>query len=187
MSFVFEQRFKLVLFRHFSLFYNKILTFKGIQRQEASNEPREVVEQRLETMKAEFERLVDGIGYSEAIVERCYQMAKERETGFHHLRGSMCRRVKTAFSDRLQERNFKGLIKFDHHPEETADGKKPDPTLTLIVNPEGGKGLIKRDMKTLSGGEKSFSTVSIFFFLLLIFDEFSCFLDLGALIISLQL
>ena len=114
-------------------------------------------------MKAEFERLVDGIGYSEAIVERCYQMAKERKTGFHNLRGSMCRRVKTAFSDRLQERNFKGLIKFDHHPEETADGKKPDPTLTLIVNPEGGKGLIKRDMKTLSGGEKSFSTVRIFF------------------------
>jgi chromosome segregation ATPase len=34
-------------------------------------------------------------------------------------------------------------------------------TLTITVCPEGGDVIRKRDMKGLSGGEKSFSTISL--------------------------
>ena len=95
-------------------------------------------------------------------------MVKNREVGFYQIRAYMCRRVKTSFSNHLEARNFNGLLNFNHKPEPIKDKngvlKYPDPTLTLMVNPEGGQTLKRRDMKTLSGGEKSFSTVSIFFF-----------------------
>jgi len=101
------------------------------------------------------------------------------------IRGYMCRRVKTAFSDHLQERNFNGLLKFDHKPKPTEKNPRPDPTLTLIVNPEGGRNIVKRDMKTLSGGEKSFSTVSLILALweeikppFRMLDEFDVFMDM---------
>ena len=95
-------------------------------------------------------------------------MVKDRSVGFYEIRAYMCRRVKTAFSNHLEARNFNGLLNFDHKPEPIKDKngvlKYPLPTLSLMVNPEGGQSLKRRDMKTLSGGEKSFSTVSIFFF-----------------------
>jgi hypothetical protein len=91
-------------------------------------------------------------------------MVKDRSVGFFEIRGYMCRRVKIAFSNHLEARNFNGLLNFDHKPEPVRDKngmlKEPLPTLTLMVNPEGGQTLKRRDMKTLSGGEKSFSTVS---------------------------
>ena len=96
------------------------------------------------------------------------EMVKDRSRGFYEIRGYMCRRVKIAFSNHLEARNFNGLLNFEHKPEpfkdKNGDLKYPPPRLSLMVNPEGGQTLKRRDMKTLSGGEKSFSTVSIFFF-----------------------
>ena len=91
-------------------------------------------------------------------------MSEHRGEGFFNLRGYMCRRVKIAFSNHLEARNFNGLLNFEHKPEpvkdKNGDLKEPPPRLSLMVNPEGGQTVKRRDMKTLSGGEKSFSTVS---------------------------
>ena len=95
-------------------------------------------------------------------------MSENRRVGFFEIRGYMCRRVKIAFSKHLEARNFNGLLNFEHKPEPVKDKngvlKEPPPRLSPMVNPEGGQNVKRRDMKTLSGGEKSFSTVNIFFF-----------------------
>merc|ERR1712218_1355 len=67
-----------------------------------------------------------------------------------------------------------GELNFDHQNKE----------LHIHVNPNGGEELIKRDMKTLSGGEKSYSTISLVLALwaqihppFRILDEFDVFMD----------
>ena len=105
-------------------------------------------------------------------------MEKDREKGFFQVRGSMCRSVMLSFANHLQRRNFQGKLKFKH--------KAVPPTLDLAVDPIGGdpKKTNKRDMKTLSGGEKSYSTISLVLALwsqiqppFRILDEFDVFMD----------
>ena len=112
-------------------------------------------------MRDEFDILREGVNFASNLVEECLDHVKIRRTGFMELRGSMCRRVKIAFTERLAERNFNGILRFDHRPKPTEKNPEPLPTLNLMVNPEGGQTIKQRDMKTLSGGEKSFSTVNI--------------------------
>ena len=147
----------------------------SIKRQESVHEPKHVVEKRIEKLKADFEFLRDNINYFHGFVKNLKYMVKEREGGFIQIRGSMCRRVKMAFAYRLSQRNFNGSLEFDHQNE----------TLSLAVSPEGREFVQKRDMKTLSGGEKSFSTVSLILALweciqppFRMLDEFDVFMDM---------
>jgi len=164
----------------------EISTIKeGIKRQETINEPREEFEKRLEKMRKEFEFLLDGVRSMDAIVQESIDNVRERHRGFIMIRAYMCIRVKRAFTEHLQKRNFNGMLKFNHKPDPTEKNPEPDPTLTLMVNPEGGRNIIKRDMKTLSGGEKSFSTVSLILALweeikppFRMLDEFDVFMDM---------
>ena len=97
-------------------------------------------------------------------------MIKDRGIGFHEIRGYMCRRVKIAFSNRLYERGFNGVLNFDHHNKDEKSGENK-PLLSLMVDPQGGQTVKRRDMKTLSGGEKSFSTVIYLFLLLILYTQ----------------
>ena len=100
----------------------------------------------------------------------------------------MCRRVKTSFSEHLSKRNFNGLLKFNHKEDKYHGDKlvKPGKTLSIEICPEEDDMMLsKRDMKTLSGGEKSYSTVSLVLALwecieppFRILDEFDVFMDM---------
>ena len=102
-------------------------------------------------------------------------MSKAKREKFQLLRACMSRMVKTSFSTHLQQRQFNGLLKFDHKLKR----------LDIQVSPEEDEFLtLKRDVKTLSGGEKSYSTVSLVLALwecieppFRILDEFDVFMD----------
>jgi len=92
------------------------------------------------------------------------------------LRGSICRGIAIDFEERLRTRSFRGELSFDHHRSE----------LNIFVDPstEPRDELTKRDLKTLSGGEKSYSTISLVLSLwtqsplpFRILDEFDVFMD----------
>jgi chromosome segregation ATPase len=79
------------------------------------------------------------------------------------------------FSNYLNGRNFTGQLKFDHKSE----------TLDIIVHPNKSKDAKEsKDLKSLSGGERSFSTVAFLLSLwsivecpILFLDEFDVFMD----------
>ncbi len=76
---------------------------------------------------------------------------------------------------RLSARKFAGKAKFNHRHR----------TLELNIHPEGEDAVEARSMKSLSGGEKSYSTVSLVLSLwdviqppFRILDEFDVFMDM---------
>lgn len=79
------------------------------------------------------------------------------------------------FTNYLSSRDFKGQLKFDHEEQK----------LDIIVNPSKSKeGKESKDLKSLSGGERSFSTVAFLLALwsivecpILFLDEFDVFMD----------
>ena len=149
----------------------------SIKIQANKNEPKKVVEAKYWELYEKCDDLQKYINYLLSLDEFLSKMRKKRKDGFNELRGGMSREVQIAFQKRLNERNFKGSLTFDHKNN----------TLELTVNPNGDEEdeENKRDMKTLSGGEKSFSTVSLVLALweciqspFRILDEFDVFMDM---------
>ena len=149
----------------------------SIKIQESKIEPKEVVREKYSYLAEICNELEGHIDHLKELEEFLSRMVKKRKTGFNEIRGSMTRSVQRAFQQRLNERNFKGSLTFSHQ----------DRMLELTVNPNGDEedGENKRDMKTLSGGEKSFSTVSLVLALweciqspFRILDEFDVFMDM---------
>ncbi len=106
-------------------------------------------------------------------------MLAVRQEGFEKIRASVGRRVRGAFSVILHTRGYQGSLRFCHG----------DARLEVVVDPEGyrafppGSGK-SRGMKTLSGGEKSYSTVALILALWEVMmppfrflDEFDVFMD----------
>ena len=106
-------------------------------------------------------------------------MIRIRKAGYRELKMSITRRVTVIFVARLHARNFDGNLEIDH--------KKGTMTLTVVPNAQesGSEGQIRRDMKTLSGGEKSYSTIALLSSLwetcsspFKLLDEFDVFMDM---------
>lgn len=135
--------------------------------------PRDEFEAKLHKTEDDFENLVTNIKYLKECCEFLEDMKKARQSGFVTIRGSMCRKITNKFTDRLRGRKFDGQLKFDHEQK----------SLTMNVDPSGSN--FKRETKSLSGGEKSFSTVSLILSLweaihppFRMLDEFDVFMDM---------
>lgn len=76
------------------------------------------------------------------------QYLKQRHESFLHMRRLISMRCKMTFDTLMQQRGFAGKMNFVH----------ADRMLQLCVQP-GDDGVITSDMRALSGGERSFSTV----------------------------
>jgi chromosome segregation ATPase len=90
-------------------------------------------------------------------------------------REDISRRAQTTFSYLLSDRQFRGKLKVDHKAQLLDIKVQPDIT---VANPAG------RQTKTLSGGEKSFSTICLLLSLwdamgspIRCLDEFDVFMD----------
>ena len=101
-----------------------------------------------------------------------------RKLGFNKIRKATCHTVNTNFTTQLAVRNYIGKLVFNHK----------DGNLVICVNPnvnENSAALdIDRDIRSLSGGEKSYSSVSFILALwdsmsspFRILDEFDVFMD----------
>ena len=84
-------------------------------------------------------------------LENLDRMLKIRKTGFMSIRASVGRNIQMNFSTRLQTRKFVGELIFQHKSN----------LLDICVSPQGVNNTQKSDLKNLSGGEKSYATISL--------------------------
>lgn len=154
---------------------------EGFRRQEQVREPRDVVQRQYRDYSIAYAKIKDSINEVAETVAYLGKMLKRRKKSFDVIRGAMCRRVKLSFVERLSARNYVGTLIFNHRKTK----ENPQKTLELVVCPEGGDQLQRRSMKSLSGGEKSYSTVSLVLALweciqppFRILDEFDVFMDM---------
>ena len=125
------------------------------------------------------------IGSIEQFIREAVPSLKHRVKIWENLRRSITGRVSGMFYSYLDTRNHGGTIKFDHEAEEL--------DVHIVINRGGlgieearksGKALHAQTTKTLSGGERSFSTVALLMALwsemtvpFRAMDEFDVFMD----------
>uniref|UniRef100_A0A8C6VT87 Structural maintenance of chromosomes protein 6 n=1 Tax=Naja naja TaxID=35670 RepID=A0A8C6VT87_NAJNA len=103
------------------------------------------------------------------------EMMVQRHKTYKHFRRFLTMRCKYYFNSLLNQRSYSGKIEFDHKSEK----------LSITVQPGNGNKAVLDDMKSLSGGERSFSTCCFILSLWSIaespfrcLDEFDVFMDM---------
>ena len=111
--------------------------------------------QKYQEYRATYAKVDTQIRYLTTTVEFLGQMLQQRKTGFKTIRLNTCKNINRNFSTLLCVRGYIGKLEFDHK----------DSILNIQVNPNSnakGAGLdISRNVRSLSGGEKSYSSVSL--------------------------
>ena len=161
-----------------------VIAESSLEKQENIHESRTVVIQNYELYMTKYNDLTDSMNTLQRSINRLDGMLKLRTEGYARIRKSVCTKVNNSFITRLAARNYIGNLRFSHSKA----------TLNITVCPEGGNIAHKRSMKTLSGGEKSYSTISLVLALwdsmtppFRILDEFDVFMDMVNRRIALQL
>ncbi|KAH0367083.1 DNA repair protein Rad18, partial [Aureobasidium melanogenum] len=170
----------------------------------------EVLDKKLEKLEAEHRRYQDSIGGSREEIYAAWRTAHKKFAGAQRelntqkdmakklkssliyrknrwklFRRHITTRAKITFSYLLSERNFRGRILVHHI----------DKTLDISVEPDISKNSDKgRQTKTLSGGEKSFSTICLLLSIweamgspIRCLDEFDVFMDSANREISMKM
>jgi len=149
-----------------------------LKQQELTQESREVVTDNYMKYRGNYERANNQIQKMSDTLKFLTTMLDVRKRGFKEIRNNTCKNISVNFSNQLDVRNYLGRLKFDHK----------DHSLHIYVNPnknENSAGLdVDRDIRNLSGGEKSYSSVSLILALwesmtppFRVLDEFDVFMD----------
>nr|QNH68115.1 structural maintenance of chromosomes protein 6 [Brachionus koreanus] len=126
-------------------------------------------------MRSKYKRIADDIKKQHKFLDSLEKALRKREDAMALFTESKALRCAMDFSNYLNSREYQGTLKFDHHEQK----------LDIIVNPSKSReGKEAKDLKSLSGGERSFSTVSFLLALwsivecpILFLDEFDVFMD----------
>ncbi|PVI06977.1 hypothetical protein DM02DRAFT_380399 [Periconia macrospinosa] len=134
----------------------------------------ELLEKAVDARKAykDAEREING---TQAVRDKLKQALVTRKQRWLEFRQRITTRARIIFNYLLSERQFRGSLKVDHEKQRLDINVQPDIT---VQNAEG------RQTKTLSGGEKSFSTICLLLALwdamgspIRCLDEFDVFMD----------
>lgn len=126
-------------------------------------------------MRARYKKISDDIRKQNKFLENLEKALRKREDAMAAFTESKALRCAMDFHNYLRSRDYQGSLKFDHQEQK----------LDIIVNPSKSReGKESKDLKSLSGGERSFSTVSFLLALwsivecpILFLDEFDVFMD----------
>ena len=151
---------------------------EALKQQEASTESAQVVGENYKKLKSNFTRAEKQLQTMGNTIAFLAQSLETRKKGFKKIRSSTCSNVNQNFCSQLNARKYIGTLIFNHK----------DKTMTIQVNPnnkEASSGLdVDRDIRSLSGGEKSYSSVSLILALwqsmtppFRVLDEFDVFMD----------
>eukprot|EP00092_Neocalanus_flemingeri_P032878 GFUD01035757.1.p1 GENE.GFUD01035757.1~~GFUD01035757.1.p1 ORF type:complete len:1072 (-),score=401.60 GFUD01035757.1:161-3376(-) len=151
---------------------------ESLKQQEETQEPRELVTQKFDSLSKVYERARAQVKYMDETVTFLESMLLQRKHGFKIIRNTTSKNINRNFTTQLNARKYIGKLEFDHHAH----------TLTIIVNPDSKAAAaaldLKRDIRSLSGGEKSYSSVSLILALwnamtppFRVLDEFDVFMD----------
>ena len=165
---------------------NKITSMEQmiVEQQREQSLDSNVVEQ-YEEAKAAITALKEGIDETKATIDMATDMLKRRATRWVDFRKRIQQRTKALFISYLSQRNFLGDLEFDHKQK----------TLNIKINPNraDADGEV-RDTSTLSGGERSYSTVSLLLALwemmespFRAMDEFDVFMDAVNRLVAMEM
>jgi len=151
---------------------------ESLKQQEEAQDSRQLVTEKFQEYRLTYSKASSQIQYMTTTVNFLEQMLKQRKDGFKEILQSTCKNINRNFATLLSARKYIGVLDFDHREN----------LLTIRVNPnQNGEaaGLdITREVRSLSGGEKSYSSVSLVLALwnamtppFRILDEFDVFMD----------
>lgn len=151
---------------------------------------REEICKQYNTAKEKYEKAKAVILELRTFLHKMKAMTVERQNKYVILCQQTVLRLRLMFSSTLIQQNFTGSLDFDHDRE----------TLHIRVEPRkdraaaSGQSTAPQDLKALSGGERSFSTVCFVLALwdtmecpFRIMDEFDIFMDMGKRRVSLEM
>lgn len=146
---------------------------EAVRKQEQNQEKPEVVMAKYTKLRNNYRRITNTCNKEQGHLDKLGTMLEKRREGFQTIRKSICKKVMFSFGVHLNAQKFHGQLRFNH----------TDRLLEITVLPDG-EGAKKRDLKSLSGGEKSYSTVSLILSLwdsistpFRLLDEFDVFMD----------
>lgn len=133
----------------------EVLKLQGnLQKLTESTEPRELVKANFTKYRQLYNQAVQDLKDLARLITALNKAIDRRKKGYKMILRATSQNVQRNFTAQLNIRNFVGMLKFNH----------ADKTLAVKVNPNEGStagGMnIDRDLKSLSGGERSFTLVS---------------------------
>ena len=151
---------------------------ESLARQEETQESREVVTAEFTRLKESFVKVDGQVKSMSKTVDYLGCMLDTRKNGFKHILRSTSKKINWNFTLQLSARNYVGKLDFNHK----------DKVLLIVVNPDSRASAaaldVQRDIRSLSGGEKSYSSVSFILALwesmnppFRVLDEFDVFMD----------
>ncbi|XP_052405470.1 structural maintenance of chromosomes protein 6 [Carassius gibelio] len=146
-----------------------------INTQQDQQGQRDTIVRQFHEAKESFNNIARQVKGLEAFIRQLTEIMNTRHYVYAELRMYLSVRCKYYFDSMLSQRGYIGKMTFDHKNE----------TLSISVQPgEGGKATLS-DMRSLSGGERSFSTVCFVLSLWAItdapfraLDEFDVYMDM---------
>ncbi|XP_058603859.1 structural maintenance of chromosomes protein 6-like [Onychostoma macrolepis] len=146
-----------------------------INTQQDQQGHRDTIVRQFHEAKENFNNIARQVKGLEAFICQLTEIMNTRHDIYAELRMYLSVRCKIYFNSMLSQRGYMGKMTFDHKNE----------TLSISVQPgEGGKAAVS-DMRSLSGGERSFSTVCFVLSLWAItdapfraLDEFDVYMDM---------
>ncbi len=136
----------------------------------------EEISRKYNEMKATFTKIGKDIKKNKAFLNRLGEILRDRDNCRHMFTQGKALRCSMDFSNLLRSRNYSGKLNFDHEEQK----------LDVVVQPNKtreSEDASAKDLKSLSGGERSFSTVAFLLSLwsivespILFLDEFDVFM-----------
>uniref|UniRef100_A0A8C5HKP6 Structural maintenance of chromosomes protein 6 n=1 Tax=Gouania willdenowi TaxID=441366 RepID=A0A8C5HKP6_GOUWI len=150
------------------------LKVKISTQQDQQGDPKEIVRQYHEALE-NYKNTAQQVKNLKSFINNLDKVMDHRLQVYADLRSFMSARCKYYFDSMLAQRGYSGSMTFDHKKE----------TLSISVQPKKGKKNDSGDMRSLSGGERSFSTVCFVLSLWAIteapfrcLDEFDVYMDM---------
>ena len=111
--------------------------------------------------KAHYEKIKDQVEFLERYINEFSESIRMRAMIYIKLRNEITRVTSNNFGKNLKMLNFTGSLEI-YHKETVVDGKiKRDQTLDININPKSSDPTkLYKDTRSLSGGERSFSTIA---------------------------
>ncbi|KAL9969292.1 hypothetical protein ACROYT_G021491 [Oculina patagonica] len=157
---------------------------KRIQTEERNKGKHEDITREYFEAKKRYEGIMESLKNLKKYSKRLRKVMEDRAKAFVNYRHFIAIRAKFFFQMMLSQRGYNGKMVFDHGSE----------ILGLQVNVEQGIKRVAKDTRSLSGGERSFSTVSFIMALweamespFRCLDEFDVFMDMVNRRISMEM
>ncbi|XP_040068392.1 structural maintenance of chromosomes protein 6 [Ixodes scapularis] len=161
-----------------------------LQEEELRTGDREEITRQYTESKAKYDKIKKGIDELREFLKKLLRMTKERQAKYCNLCEQTVLRLKLIFSSTLMQQNFQGSLDFDHNKQMLHIRVEPKENAAIACGANGAR----QDLKALSGGERSFSTVCFVLALwdtmecpFRIMDEFDIFMDMGKRRVSLEM